>query len=172
MLQHGGCRGARHGCSICMGFQHDWRDSLLTATLTTGCCRVEDGANLDAGDFWPDHDAQAGYVHYEGCCTLNIKKMKMDQHQRAVESDSGARGFQTWTLWLLSEKTGRCLERLVAVWKDWLRPFSPTVSASTLHKTVSASTVHTAGLVGVDTALFSRICARKGGSRRLLELWP
>ena len=62
MPQHGGC----HGCRVCVEFLHDWRDCLLMATMTIGCCRVEDVADLDACDFWPDHDAQAGYVQYEG----------------------------------------------------------------------------------------------------------
>ena len=87
MPRHGGRRGARHGCRICMGFLDDWRVCLLTATLTMGCCRVEDGADLDACDFWPD--AQAGYVQYEGCSTLNIKKMKNDQHRKGCRKRFG-----------------------------------------------------------------------------------
>ena len=72
-----------------LGFLDDWRDCLLTATLTMGCCQVEDGADLDACDFWPDHDAQAGYVQYEGCSTLNIKKMKNDQHRKGCRKRFG-----------------------------------------------------------------------------------
>ena len=92
---HSGCNlkgsrgGSRRGCGVCIWFLHDWRDCLGTAVLTMGCCRVEDGADIDACDFWPEHDAGAGYSQFEGGCTINVKKMKNDQNRRGCHKCFG-----------------------------------------------------------------------------------
>ena len=188
MPEHGGCRGARHGCSVCVVFLHDWRDCLLTAIMTMGCCRVEDGADLDACDFWPDHDAQAGYVQYEGCCTLNIKKMKNDQHRKGCRKRFGRSRdpdldvvdqLKAWVREVGLEPRPGCAKRQNP--SEGCRVCPPLFPRSLPGKSgfdlsrlpptecVSASIVRAVGLVGVDTAFFSGICARKGGLSTAIE---
>ena len=186
--QHSGCRGARHGCRTCTAFLHDWRDCLLTATMTMGCCRVEDGADLDACDFWPDHDAQAGYMQYEGCCTLNIKKMKNDQHRKGCRKRYGRSRdpdldvvdqLKAWIREVGLEPRPGCTKRQNP--SEGCRLCPPLFPRSLPDRagfdlsrlppadSVSASIVRAVGLVGVDTAFFSGICARKGGLSTAIE---
>jgi len=108
---------------------------------------------LDACDFWPDHDAQAGYVQYEGCCTLNIKKMKNDQHRRGCRKRYGRSRDPDLDV----------MDQLRAwVREVGLEPFPPTYCVST-------SIVRAVGLVGVDTAFFSGTFARTGGLSTAIE---
>jgi hypothetical protein len=40
--------GKEEGATFAFEFQHDWRNCLGTAILAMGCCRVEDGMDLEA----------------------------------------------------------------------------------------------------------------------------
>ena len=186
--QHGGCRGAKGGCSICVEFLHNWRDCLGTAVLTIGCCRVEDGADFDSCDFWPDHDAQAGYAQFEGGCTLNVKKMKNDQHRKGCHKRFGRSRdpdldvvdqLKAWVRELGLEPRHGCTKRQNP--SEACRVCPPLLPRSLPGKIgfdltrrpsadyIGAMIVRAVGLVGMNTQFFSGICARKGGLSTAIE---
>ena len=186
--RHSGCNGARGGCSICVEFLHNWRDCLGTAVLTMGCCRVEDGADLDACDFWPDHDAQAGYAQFAGGCTLNIKRMKNDQHRRGCRKRFGRSRdpdldvvdqLKAWVREVGLEPRAGCTKRqnpseACRVCPPLLPRSLPGGAGFDLSRRpssnyISAMVVRAVGLVGINTQFFSGICARKGGLSTAIE---
>ena len=138
--------------------------------------------------FWPDHDAQAGYVQYEGCCTLNIKKMKNDQLRKGCRKRFGRSKdpdldvvdqLKAWVREVGLEPRPGCAKRQNP--SEGCRVCPPLFPRSLPGKSgfdlsrlppnecVSASIVRAVGLVGVDTAFFSGICARKGGLSTAIE---
>jgi hypothetical protein len=95
---HAACSGFKGGRAICVKSIHNWRYFLGTATLTMGCCRPDDGSGCDSCDSWPTHDADTGYVHFEGGGALNVKKMEYDPMIRvawSVPSGMGAQPIQS-----------------------------------------------------------------------------
>jgi hypothetical protein len=76
---HAACDGFKGGCVICARFMDNRRDCLGTATIIIGCCRPEDGSDFDLCEFWPNHNAEAGYEQFKGAGSLNVKKKKNDQ---------------------------------------------------------------------------------------------
>ena len=148
---------------------------------------MEDGADLDSCDFWPDHDSEAGYEQFAGGGTLNIKKMKNDQHRRGCRKRYGRSRdpeldvvdqLKAFILQAGLEPRRGCRKRKNP--SEGCRVCPPLLPRSlsdgsfdllrlptTNH--ISAMVVRAAGLVGVDTRFFSGICARKGGLSTAIE---
>ena len=184
---HPACAGWRGGCRLCWEFMERWRDALGTAVLTVGCCRTEDG-DMQSCDFWSDADAEAGYVEFEGGCTFNIKRQKNDQHRRGCRrrccrSKDPRLDIVDQTRSFLREAGlephPRCKKRVNPSEHCPLCPplfplSSPGGFGFQLRRPptgaqISNMIVRAVGSVGVNTAFFSGICARKGGLSTAIE---
>jgi len=185
--EHGPCAGFKGRCATCVEFMHNWRDCLGTSLITIGCSRVEDGADADSCDWWPDHDADAGYEEYRGAGTFNVKKMKNDQHRRGCRKRYGRSRdpdldivdqLKAFMQQVGLEPRKGCRKRENPSEGCRLCPpllprslpdgsFDLTCRPSPEY--ISAMVVRAVGLVGVNTQFFSGICARKGGLSTAIE---
>ena len=184
---HGACAGFKGRCVICVEFMHKWRDCLGTCLITIGCCRVEDGSDCDSCDWWPDHDADAGYEEYRGAGTLNVKKAKNDQHRHGCRKRYGRSKdpeldlvdqLKAFMQQVGLEPRRGCRKRQNP--SEGCRVCPPLLPRSLPDGSfdltrlpspeyISAMIMRAVALVGIDTQFFSGICARKGGLSTAIE---
>jgi hypothetical protein len=186
---HPACSGARPAsdgtsarCPTCWAFLLCWVDCLAGALTTVLCCRCEEGAMLQVCDVWLNYDWLAGYQQFVDGTAYNVKVRKNDQfrqgHQPRCGRPKDPRLDVTAQLLEMMRQLG-CTKRA--------EPGSPCprcpplfprringgrnfdLSRQPSSEELSAMIVRGLGHVGVDTALFSGISARRGGLSTVIE---
>ena len=188
--EHNGgvCGGPDSGCRPCWKSLYEWRNALCGVCHTIGCMRPDEGHNSQLCDWWPEYDARAGYAEFAGGAALNISAQKNDAgrkgaHKRFGKAADpsldfvdqmaqfhGAAGLRVGEgctkrrnpeqrcavcppLWPRGRRNG--------VGFDLSRPPSADM--------VSDWIVSGLGRAGLDTSLFSGVCARRGGLSTAIE---
>ena len=183
---HSACTGLEGGCRACWAFTSVWRDCLGASILTIGCNRPDKG-DFQLCDFFPDDDVRGGYEHFRGGATLNTKVQKNDQ----LRSGCGKRFGRSMDPSLdvvdqvLAFTSSAGLVRDPRCKKDQDRsmdcPYCPPLLPLTrsdgrfelkrypTSPQISAMIVRALSHVGMDTSVFSGVCARRGGLSTAIE---
>jgi len=157
---------------------------------TIGCMRPDEGHNGQVCDWWPEYDAQAGHIEFASGAALNISQQKNDAgrkgaHKRFGKSKDPSLDFVAH--WQMAEfhaaagmtasprrqKRLRPAERCRYCPPLWPRTARDKCGFDfskepTAHM-VSDWIVSGLGQAGLDTTLFSGVCARRGGLSTAIE---
>ena len=186
--EQGRCSGPSNGCKTCIRFVHRWRDVLCGAVHTIGCMRPDEGACGQICDWWMDYDVAAGYSEFAGSAALNIPRQKNDAVRRGHQKRFGRSEdpeldivdqMNQFHLAIGLKPSSSCSKRSNPNrrCKD-CPPLFPLSHSNKrdfiLHKAPSSNAVAdmiVRGLrhIGLDTTLFSAVCARRGGLSTAIE---
>ena len=164
----------------------DWRDCLAAACATICCLRPSEGARLQVCDLWLDWDVRAGYPGFTGTAALNISVRKNDQarkghHPRMGHSVNPALDI-VWQLQQFIHRAGlhvapNCTKQLSPhAHCKTCPPLFPLSGPNGFNYTTTPSSasfstmiLRALDLIGVDSAAFSGVCARRGGLSTAIE---
>ena len=188
--EHGGgvCDGPGRGCKDCWRSLIEWRNALCGVAHTIGCMRPDEGHNAQLCDWWPEYDTQAGHLEFAGGAALNISQQKNDAgrkgaHKRFGKSTDPSLDFVDQMAQFHGAAgmavSQRCQKRLRPA--ERCRYCPPLWPRATRNKRgfdfskeptadmVSDWIVAGLGQAGLDTTLFSGVCARRGGLSTAIE---
>ena len=163
----------------------EFRNKLVTCTLTVGCMRPGEGARSTSCNLEFDSDYKKGLAAYKDCSTLLTNYRKQDQERKghwmrfgkSVDPEldlnyqlglfmdlAGTRPSTTCAARQLCGKGCRsCFPLFPKLTKgpgnSWVLHPDPTPSPAC----ISAMVVAALRMIGVDTAAFSGVCCRMGG---------
>ena len=184
----GECEGPGGGCKLCWVSLYEWCNALCSVGHTIGCMRPDEGHNSQLCDWWPEYDTQAGYYEFAGGAALNISGQKNDAgrkgaHKRFGKSTDPNLDFVA-QMAQFHEAAGMrvsdgCQKRLHPEQRCPLCPplwprsrrdkrgfdFSKAPSADMVSDWIVAGLRQ----AGLDTSLFSGVCARRGGLSTAIE---
>lgn len=185
---HEQCEGPSGGCRPCSLFLHRWRDVLCGAVHTIGCMRPDEGARSQICDWWKDYDVAAGYDQFAGSAALNISRQKNDAVRRGHQKRFGRSNdpeldlvdqMCQFHLAIGLRPSPHCSKRSNPNRRcpdcPPLFPLSHSNKRDfVLHKAPSSNAVAdmiVRGLqhIGLDTTMFSAVCARRGGLSTAIE---
>ena len=164
--------------------------NCLAAVLTTTCClRPSEGAALQSCDIFFDLDAASGLPGYAGTAAVNIKSRKNDQVRRGHHPRIGRTSCElhdlVHQLRHFMAKAGLAPRRGCAKRANPharcpicppMFPRTTQIGGRTLFtfthpspSLFSSWIVEALGYVGVDSAAFTGVCARRGGLTTAIE---
>ena len=186
--EHEDCAGPDGGCKSCWKSLYEWRNALCSVCHTIGCMRPDEGHNGQLCDWWPDYDSMAGYPEFAGGAALNISAQKNDAGRKGAHKRFGKsadphldfvdqmRQFHEaagMRLHPACRKRERPEQRCA-----WCPPLWPRARTARVGfdftKPPSADMVSdwiVLGLkqAGLNTSMFSGVCARRGGLSTAIE---
>ena len=185
---HEQCAGPASGCRPCTVFLHRWRDVLCGVVHTIGCMRPDEGARSQVCDWWKDYDVAAGYDQFVGSAALNISRQKNDAVRRGHQKRFGRSKdpeldlvdqMSQFHLAIGLRPSPQCSKKSNPNRRcpdcPPLFPLSHSNRRNFIfHRAPSSNAVAdmiVRGLqhIGLDTTLFSAVCARRGGLSTAIE---
>ena len=188
--EHSGgvCVGPIGGCKACWKDLYSWRNSLCSVCHTIGCMRPDEGHNAQICDWWPDYDAQAGYAEFAGGAALNISQQKNDACRKGAQKRFGKSadpdldfveqmrqlheymGLRVHPACTKRQHPERRCQLCPPLWPRGRRNgVGLDLSAPPSASMVSEWIVDGLRQAGLDTSLFSGVCARRGGLSTAIE---
>ena len=183
----GACPGPAGKCRECWKSLVAWRNALCCVGHTIGCMRPDEGHNTQLCDWWPEYDALASYAQFVGGAVLNViqkndarrhgahKRFGKSQHP-ALDFVAQMREFQQFAglqVHTQCKKRAHPAEHCPVCPPLWPRTLRGGISfdlhTSPTSQMVSSWIVEALGEAGVDTSMFSGVCARRGGLSTAIE---